>query len=149
MLTIRLSRVGKKNKPTFRLIISEKARDPYGRALEILGSYNPHTKDLQAKKERILHWLSQGATMSASVNNLLIDKDIIKGEKESNSRLKTKKKLAKKAKTKEEKAKASEQAAQAEEKAKEEAKAEAPTEKQAETKTEENKEESAEETKKE
>ena len=96
MLTIRLSRVGKKNKPTFRLIISEKARDPYGRALEILGSYNPHTKDLQAKKDRIVYWISKGASMSASVNNLLINKEVIKGDKEKNSRLKSKKRLAEK-----------------------------------------------------
>jgi len=81
MLKIRLSRIGQKNKPMYRLIISEKTKDPYGRALEILGSYNPHTKDLQAKADRITHWISQGAGMSATVNNLLIEKNIIKGEK--------------------------------------------------------------------
>ncbi len=81
MLVIRLSRIGKKNKPMYRLIISEKARDPYGKALEILGSYNPYTKDLQAKADRIKHWLSVGAGMSPSVNNLLIEKKIIEGEK--------------------------------------------------------------------
>ena len=97
MLTIRLSRVGKKNKPTYRLIVSEKARDPYGRALEILGSYNPHTKDLQAKKERILHWINNGASLSATANNLLINNDIIEGKKIKTTKLKTKKKLAKKA----------------------------------------------------
>lgn len=81
MLTIRLSRVGKKNLPMYRLIISEKGRDPYGRALEILGSYNPHAKKLEAKADRIKHWLSQGAQMSATVNNLLIDQKVIEGEK--------------------------------------------------------------------
>ena len=81
MLNIRLSQVGKKNKKMFRLVISEKARDPFGKALEILGSYNPYTKDLQAKNDRILHWISQGATLSATVNNLLINKGIVKGEK--------------------------------------------------------------------
>lgn len=81
MLTIRLSRVGKKNLPMYRLIISEKGRDPYGRALEILGSYNPHSKDLQAKGERIKYWLSKGAQMSPTVNNLLLDKKVIDGKK--------------------------------------------------------------------
>lgn len=81
MLTIRLSRVGKKNLPMYRLIISEKGRDPYGRALEILGSYNPHSKDLQAKGERIKYWLSKGAQMSPTVNNLLLDKKVIEGKK--------------------------------------------------------------------
>lgn len=81
MLTIRLSRIGKRKKPMYRLIISEKARDTYGKALEILGSYNPFSKELIAKKDRIEYWLAQGAGMSASVNNLLIQNSIIKGEK--------------------------------------------------------------------
>ncbi len=51
MLTIRLSRIGKKKKPMYRLIISEKARDTYGKALEILGSYNPFSKELITKKD--------------------------------------------------------------------------------------------------
>jgi small subunit ribosomal protein S16 len=81
MLVIRLSRIGKKKNPIYRLIISEKARDPYGKALEILGTYNPFTKELISKNERITYWLSKGAQMSASVNNLLIEKKIIKGNK--------------------------------------------------------------------
>ena len=92
MLTIRLSRIGKKNKPMYRLTISEKARDPYGRALEILGSYNPYTKELQAKNERINYWLSQGSGMSPTVNNLLVEKGIIKGEKVRASKARKKKK---------------------------------------------------------
>jgi len=106
MLTIRLSRVGKKNKPIYRLIISEKARDPYGRALEILGSYNPYTKELVAKADRIKYWLSKGSGMSATVNNLLIDKEIIKGEKVKASIARKKKKGAEKT---EEKAKKTEE----------------------------------------
>ena len=92
MLTIRLSRIGKKNKPMYRLVISEKARDPYGRALEILGSYNPYTKELQVKKERINYWLNQGSGMSPTVNNLLVEKSIIKGKKVKASKSKKKKK---------------------------------------------------------
>ncbi|MFH1745091.1 MAG: 30S ribosomal protein S16 [bacterium] len=81
MLMIRLSRIGKTKKPFYRLIISEKARDTYGRALEILGTYDPFTKELKVEKERIEHWLSVGAQMSATVNNLLVGGKIIKGEK--------------------------------------------------------------------
>lgn len=65
----------------FRLTISERSKDPYGRALEILGSYNPHTKDLQAKGDRINYWLSQGAQMTPTVNNLLVDKKVVEGQK--------------------------------------------------------------------
>jgi len=81
MLMIKLSKVGKINKKVFRLIISEKARDPFGKILENLGSYNPHTKDLQAKTDRIKYWLEKGAQMTDTVNNLLIGKNIITGEK--------------------------------------------------------------------
>ncbi len=78
---IKLSKVGKTNKKVFRLIISEKGRDPYGRALEILGAYNPYSKELQVKGDRVKYWLSKGAGMTATVNNLLISKEIIEGAK--------------------------------------------------------------------
>ncbi len=91
MLVIRLSRVGKKNKPMYRLTISEKARDPYGRALEILGSYNPYTKELKVKADRIKYWLSVGAGMSPTVNNLLVSNKIIEGKKVKASKNKKKK----------------------------------------------------------
>ena len=81
MLTIRLSRVGKKNLPLYRLVISEKHKDLYGKALEILGSYNPHTKDLKINAEKTKYWLSKGASMSATVNNLLLEKKIIEGKR--------------------------------------------------------------------
>lgn len=92
MLTIRLSRVGKKNAPMYRLIISEKSKDPYGKVLEILGSYNPHSKELQAKADRIKYWLGKGSGISPTVNNLLIEKGIIEGEKMKASIARKKKK---------------------------------------------------------
>lgn len=78
---IKLSKIGKTNKKVFRLIISEKGRDPYGRALEILGAYNPYSKELQVKGDRVKYWISKGAGMTPSVNNLLISKEIIDGKK--------------------------------------------------------------------
>lgn len=81
MLMIKLSKIGKTNKKIFRLIISEKGRDPYGRSLEVLGSYNPYSKNLEAKTDRIKYWLDKGAGMTASVNNLLVGKGVIEGNK--------------------------------------------------------------------
>jgi len=81
MLIIRLSRIGKKNKPVYRVLISEKKKDLYGDSLEILGSYNPHTKELKIKADRTKYWLSKGAGMSPTVNNLLLEKKIIEGKK--------------------------------------------------------------------
>ena len=76
----------------YRVTIAEKTKDPYGDALEILGSYNPHTKELQIKADRVQHWLSNGAQMTSTVNNLLIDKGVIKGDKVAASKNKPSKK---------------------------------------------------------
>jgi ribosomal protein S16 len=89
MLTIKLAKVGKTNKKVFRIVISEKARDPYGKALEILGSYNPYNKELKVKADRVKYWISKGSTMTASINNLFVDNKIIEGKKAKNSKLGT------------------------------------------------------------
>lgn len=81
MLKIRLARVGKKKKPVYRIVISEHTKDMYGNHLEILGTYNPHTKEIVLKEDRIKHWISNGAQCSDVVNNLLIKEDVITGEK--------------------------------------------------------------------
>jgi small subunit ribosomal protein S16 len=81
MIVLRLTRVGKRKQPSYRLVAQDKQRDPWGPALDIMGSYNPRTKALTVKKDRIEHWISKGAQMSPSVNNLLLTNGIIKGEK--------------------------------------------------------------------
>jgi len=81
MLKIRLARVGKKKKPTYRFIVSESTKDTYGKALEILGHYNPFSKVIEVKKERILHWISKGAQVSPTVHNILVDQNVIQAEK--------------------------------------------------------------------
>lgn len=90
MLIIRLSRVGKKGQPFFRLIINEKAKDTQGSYLEILGSYNPRSKELNLKEERIKHWLSKGAQASPTVHNLFVDKGLLSGPKRSATSVKKK-----------------------------------------------------------
>lgn len=82
MLAIRFQRRGRKNDPSFRIIVSEKARSPKaGNPLEILGSYDPITKEAVIDGERVKHWVAQGAELSGTVNNLLITKGIIEGKK--------------------------------------------------------------------
>jgi|WetSurMetagenome_2_1015567.scaffolds.fasta_scaffold81837_2 small subunit ribosomal protein S16 len=83
MLTIRLQRIGKKNSPTYRFIISEKGRDTQGKSLEILGNYNPHDKEnaIKVDAERVKYWLAAGAQTSNTVNNLLLKAGIVSGEK--------------------------------------------------------------------
>lgn len=83
MLVIRFQRVGRKNDPAFRIVVTEKRSKPKSGELEILGSYHPKTKEILLKNERILHWLSRGAKPSETVRNLLISKGTIKGKKVS------------------------------------------------------------------
>lgn len=83
MVVIRLSRVGKKSHPTFRIIASDKQKDTLGTYLELLGSYNPHTTPtgIELKIDRIKYWLSVGAKPSDTVYNLLVEKGVIEGAK--------------------------------------------------------------------
>ena len=81
MLVIRFSRVGKKNRAQFRIVAQEHTMAPSGKHVEILGSYDPHFKKGVFKKERIEHWVKNGAQISDSVYNVLISQGIIKGKK--------------------------------------------------------------------
>jgi small subunit ribosomal protein S16 len=77
MLVIRLQRVGKKNQPSYRLVLAEKTAPVKGKFQEILGNYNPRLKTKSFEKERILYWLSKGAQASATIHNLLVSEKII------------------------------------------------------------------------
>ncbi len=83
MIVIRLTRIGKKKQPSYRLIVQEKQKDPWGKALDIVGFYNPRSKPktLKLDEARIKFWLDKGAKASATVNNLLVDAKVVKGEK--------------------------------------------------------------------
>ncbi|MFH1183051.1 MAG: 30S ribosomal protein S16 [Candidatus Moraniibacteriota bacterium] len=83
MLAIRLSRIGKKNSPFFRIVVMDKQKSAKGRALEVLGSVNPHKKEIVLKNERILYWIGVGAEASDRVHNILVSKNVIKGPKKS------------------------------------------------------------------
>jgi len=82
MLRIRLTKIGKKKEPAYRVIVSPRGTPPRGgKSIEILGHYNPRLKTLSLEKERILYWLSQGAQASTTVHNLLVKENIIDGPK--------------------------------------------------------------------
>lgn len=71
----------------------DKRKSAKGRALEILGSVNPHDKKIILKTERIQYWLGVGAQASDRVYNILVAKEIIKGKKRP-KKIRTKKKPA-------------------------------------------------------
>jgi small subunit ribosomal protein S16 len=74
-VVIRLQRTGKPKQAYYRVVAIEKTRGPRGKALEILGSYNPRTEDPKAKMtlklERYEHWVRTGAKPSDTVSQLV------------------------------------------------------------------------------
>jgi len=110
MLTICLTRIGKKNQPHFRVIVKERSKDPWGKAIELLGHYNPRSKPktIELKKERILYWLSVGAQPSETVGNILIDQGLLERKKKFKSVTLSKKRREELEKKKVEKAPAKE-----------------------------------------
>lgn len=82
MLTIRLSRVGRKNDPSFRVIVVDSKKKPKtGNYQEMVGSYDPRSDRVELKAERIKHWISNGAQVSDTVHNLLVSQKIIDAKK--------------------------------------------------------------------
>jgi len=81
MLVIRFTRRGRRNDPSFKLVVTEQSNPVKGRFLEELGFYSPKMKTKNFAKERILYWVSKGAKLSKTVNNLLVGEGIIQGKK--------------------------------------------------------------------
>ncbi len=73
MLTIRLTRMGAKKKPAYRIVVIEKAAARDGRFVEVLGHYNPKpaTPVIQLNKERYQYWVGKGAQPSATVRSFI------------------------------------------------------------------------------
>jgi len=82
MLVIRLTRAGKKNQPSFKIIVTEKENPPRGgRFVEEVGFYNPLTKERAIKAERVQYWIEKGAQPSDTVHNMLVKQGILKEKK--------------------------------------------------------------------
>jgi small subunit ribosomal protein S16 len=73
MVRIRLQRVGSKGQPSYRIVAIDQRAPRSGRALEILGSYNPRTspESVAISSDRALYWLGVGAQPSAGAKRLL------------------------------------------------------------------------------
>jgi len=82
MLKIRLTRIGKKHQPLYRIVLAEHARPVKGKFIEILGVYDPRGKQGEPKlnQERITHWIKQGAQVSPRVADILQKAGVVKGD---------------------------------------------------------------------
>lgn len=81
MLKIRLQRIGRKNDPSFRVVVTEHTRGPKSeKHVDRVGFYNPKTKEQKLDADKITHWISKGAQASGTVHNMLLKAGIIKGK---------------------------------------------------------------------
>lgn len=73
MLKIRLRRMGARNRPFYRVVVSDSRKTPTGAAVEEVGFYDPTTHPPQVKidAERVDHWVRRGAQLSQTVKRLL------------------------------------------------------------------------------
>lgn len=83
MLKIRLQRTGRKHETTFRIVVTDsKNSTKSGKLLEVVGAYDPRRDDTTViNSDRIKYWISVGAGLTGTINNLLLSKKIIEGKK--------------------------------------------------------------------
>jgi len=72
-LKIRLSRVGTKNEPHYRVVVAETRSRRDGDAVEQLGAYNPRSKGnpLTIKLDRVDYWISKGAKPTDTMHSMI------------------------------------------------------------------------------
>ena len=73
MLRIRLTRMGAKKKPFYRVVVTERRQARDGRFVEIVGHYDPKVDppSINLNLERVHHWMERGAQPSETVHSLL------------------------------------------------------------------------------
>jgi len=82
MLMMRLQRVGRKNNPSYRVVVVDKrASTKSNTSVDLLGSYNPKLGQITINGERAKDWLSKGVQPSDTVYNMLVSQKIIEGKK--------------------------------------------------------------------
>ncbi len=70
---VRLTRVGSKKNPIWRVVVADQRSPRDGRVIETIGRYDPRTdpSTIVLDEERVRHWLSRGAQPSDTVVKLL------------------------------------------------------------------------------
>ena len=70
---IRLTRMGRKKKPFYRIVVANNESKRDGRFLDVLGTYDPMQEPVQVRldMEKLNHWLGQGAEPSVTVRSLI------------------------------------------------------------------------------
>ena len=82
---LRLTRMGMKKQPYYRIVAADSHRARDGRFIEQIGRYNPRSNPVEIviDEEKALKWLNNGAQPSDTVRNMLSEKGIIKKFKDA------------------------------------------------------------------
>lgn len=84
MLMMRLQRVGRKNDPSYRILVVDKRTGPKSnKHVDHLGSYNPKLGQVIINKEKAKEWLSKGVQASDTIHNILVSQKIIDAKKKN------------------------------------------------------------------
>lgn len=82
MLMMRLQRVGRKNDPSYRIVVVDKRSGPKSNNhVDHLGSYNPKLGQVQINGEKAKEWLKNGVQASGTVHNILVSQKVIDAKK--------------------------------------------------------------------
>jgi small subunit ribosomal protein S16 len=82
MLMMRLQRVGRKNDPSFRIVVTDKRTGPKSdKHIDRLGSYNPKLNHVQIDAVKAKEWLEKGVQPSDTLHNILVSQKVIEGKK--------------------------------------------------------------------
>lgn len=84
MLKMRLQRIGRKNDPSFRVVVTDSRNAAKrGTNIDLVGSYYPKAGTLKLDAEKIKKWIGNGVQVSDTVHNFLISEKIIEGKKKN------------------------------------------------------------------
>lgn len=77
---IRLTRMGSKKKPYYRINVADSRSPRDGRFIETVGTYNPLLAEnkVTLKEDRVLDWLAKGAQPSDTVRSILSNEGVLK-----------------------------------------------------------------------
>jgi small subunit ribosomal protein S16 len=82
MLMMRLQRVGRKNDPSYRIVVTDKRTSPKSnKHVDLLGSFNPKAGVATIDAEKAKYWLAQGVQPSVTLHNMLVSQKIVEGKK--------------------------------------------------------------------
>jgi len=82
MLMMRLQRVGRKNDPSFRIVVTDKRTGVKSdKHVDRIGSYNPKMNHVQIDADKAREWISKGVQPSDTMHNILVSQKVIEGKK--------------------------------------------------------------------